>query len=104
MIWFVIFCFLFYSLNITGFKIKNFVLAKSCLIDEPIDLVFWVPYAASVVTFIFAPSVGQWMLLGVFIFFHIVCFLLHINTGFGQAMKRHQATIVTFLKPITFLR
>ena len=74
MIWFVIFCFLFYSLNITGFKIKNFVLAKSCLTDEPIDLVFWVPYAASVVTFIFAPSVGQWMLLGIFIFFHIACF------------------------------
>ena len=72
--WLVIISFLFYSLNITGFKVKNFVLATSCLKDEPIDIVFWVPYGASVVTFIFAPHIGQWLLLGIFLFFHIVCF------------------------------
>jgi len=42
--------------------------------DEPVDLVFWIPYAASVITFIIIPHVGQWFLLGVFLLFHVVCF------------------------------
>ena len=71
---FVVLSFLFYSLNITGFRIRNFTLTTSCLKDEPIDLVFWVPYGASVVTFIFAPHIGQWLLFGMFLFFHIICF------------------------------
>lgn len=72
--WFVVISFLVYSLNITGLKVKNVVFATSCLKDEPIDLVFWVPYGASVVTFIFAPHIGQWLLLGLLLFFQIVCF------------------------------
>jgi len=74
MIYLLVFSYIFYSLNITGFKIKNFVLATSCLKDEPIDLAFWVPYTAAVVTFIFAPNVGRWLLFGIFTFFHVVCF------------------------------
>jgi len=72
MIWLIVISFLFYSLNVTGFRIGRFVLCTSCIKDEPIDLVFWVLYGASVVAFIFAPNVGQWMLLGVFILFHAV--------------------------------
>lgn len=72
MTWLIVISFLFYSLNVTGFRIKRFVLTTSCLKDEPIDLVFWVPYAAAVVTFIFAPNVGQWMLLGLLLFIQVV--------------------------------
>ena len=72
MTWLIVISFLFYSLIVTGFKIKNFTLVTSCIKDEPIDLVFWVPYAASVVTFVFAPQVGQWLLLGLFIFVHVI--------------------------------
>ena len=74
MYWLLVFCYLFYSLNITGFKIKSFTLTTSCLKDEPIDLVFWIPYTASIIIFYFVPNIGQWLLLGIFIFFHLVCF------------------------------
>jgi len=72
--WLIVISFLFYSLNVTGFRIKKFVFVTSCLKDEPVDLVFWVPYCAFVITFIFAPHIGQWLLLGAFLFFHLVCF------------------------------
>lgn len=74
MTWLVAISFLFYSLNVTGFRVGNFILVTSCLKDEPVDLVFWVPYAAAVVTFVFVPHIGQWILLGIFLFFHIICF------------------------------
>ena len=62
--WLVLGTFLFYSLNVTGFKIKDFILAESCLKDEPIDMVFWVPYLVSVIVFWFWPGTGQWFILG----------------------------------------
>jgi len=73
--YFIVISFLFYSLNITGFKIKRFVLVTSCIKDEPIDFVFWIPYVASVITFLLIPGIGQWLLLGLFVFFHLICFL-----------------------------
>jgi len=72
MAWLFVFSFLFYSLNITGFRIKGFVLCTSCLKGEPIDLIYWVIYGASVATFLFAPQIGQWMLLLIFVLFHVV--------------------------------
>ncbi|MCL1997973.1 MAG: hypothetical protein FWG65_04315 [Turicibacter sp.] len=62
--WLVLGTFLFYSLNVTGFKIGNFILIESCLKDEPIDMVFWVPYLSFVIAFWIWPDVGQWLLLG----------------------------------------
>ena len=70
--WFIILFFVFYSLNLTGFKIGNFWLCDSCLKDEPIDVVFWIIYLIGVITFIALPSVGQWILLGIFVLFHAV--------------------------------
>ena len=56
--------FLFYSLNVTGFKVKNFVLVDgSCIKTEPIDLAFWIPYCVAVIIFYFKPDMGQWILL-----------------------------------------
>ena len=72
--WLIILSFLFYSLNVTGFRVKNFVLVTSCLKDELIDMMFWVPYCAAVVTFSFAPNIGQWILLSILVFFQVVCF------------------------------
>jgi len=72
--WLIILSFLFYSLNVTGFRVKTFVLVTSYLKDEPIDMVFWAPYCAAVITFSLAPNIGQWILLGIFVFFHVVCF------------------------------
>jgi len=75
MVWLIVVTFLFYSLNVTGFNVRGFVLVgNSCIKDEPIDLVFWVPYLGAVVTFIFAPHIGQWILLGLFIFISVVFF------------------------------
>jgi len=72
--WFFVATFLIYSLNVTGFRLGKFVLCGSCVKDEPIDLVFYFPYAAAVVTFWFASHIGQWLLLGLFALFHVVCF------------------------------
>ena len=60
--WFALVLFVFYSLNITGFKIGKFVLAESCIRDEPQDIPFWVVYAASVIIFFVVPDIGKWML------------------------------------------
>jgi hypothetical protein len=63
--WLILGTFLFYSLNVTGFRIKNFVLVDgSCLINEPIDMVFWIPYLGSVIAFWIWESIGQWVMLG----------------------------------------
>ena len=70
--WFIILFFIFYSLNVTGFKIGSFYLCDSCLKDEPIDMGFWILYLGGVITFILVPTVGQWILLGVFVLFHVV--------------------------------
>ena len=59
MIWLVVGTFLFYSLNVTGFRVRGFVLVESCIKTEPVDMVFWVPYCASVIVFYFRPNVGQ---------------------------------------------
>ena len=65
----LIITFVVYSLNITGFSYKKFVLVESCLKDEPIDIVFWVAYGISLFLFIIAPDIGKYaifmfMLLG----------------------------------------
>ena len=73
--WYFVATFLIYTLNVTGFRIGKFMLCTSCLKDEPIDLVFWVPYGAFVTAFWFAPHIGQWLLLGTFILFHAVQFI-----------------------------
>jgi len=69
---FIIASFLFYSLNITGFKIGKFHLATSCLKDEPIDLVFYIPYAIGVVLFLIKPDIAAWILLFLFVFIQII--------------------------------
>lgn len=73
--WLILGTFLFYSLNVTGFRIKKFVLVESCLKTEPVDMVFWVPYCVGVVAFWIWPNVGQWVLLGFFILAVVTLFL-----------------------------
>ena len=73
--WFIILFFVFYSLNVTGFKIGNFWLCDSCVKDEPIDIAFWIIYLTGVIAFVIAPAVGQWILLGTFVLFHLVQFI-----------------------------
>jgi hypothetical protein len=65
--WLILISFIFYSLNVTGFRIKNFVLVESCLKTEPIDMVYWVPYLACVITFWIWPDTAQWIVLGFFL-------------------------------------
>ena len=78
LIWLVIGTFMFYSLNVTGFRIKSFVLVDgSCIKSEPIDLVFWIPYCVSVIVFYFRPDIGQWLLLSLYSFLFL---LLTFNT------------------------
>ena len=68
MLWLTIFTFLFYSLIVTGFKVKNFVLVDgSCIKTEPIDLAFWIPYSIAVLIFYFKPDIGQWILLCLYV-------------------------------------
>ena len=63
--WLILATFLFYSLNVTGFRIKKFVLVDgSCLKTEPIDMVYWVPYLVCVIAFWVWPDTAQWMMLG----------------------------------------
>ena len=77
MLWLTIGTFLFYSLNVTGFKIGKFILVRSCIKDEPIDLAFWVPYLAFVITFYYRPDIGKWLLIS---FYFIGFTILSINT------------------------
>ena len=56
----LIITFMVYTLNITGFSVKNFVLVESCIKDEPIDLLFWVVYGISLLLFILSPNIGQY--------------------------------------------
>ena len=79
MIWFFLVSFLIYSLNITGFRVKGFCLAESCIKDEPQDIPFWALYAASIVMMFVNPAVGQWMLLGFFILGTIVLFFTTVK-------------------------
>lgn len=88
MIWLMVGSFLFYTLNVTGFRVGRFVLCGSCLKDEPIDLVFWVMYGAAVGTFIFVPQVGQWILLGIFVLFHIVQIVFTYRYWFFPNQKK----------------
>ncbi|MCL2065530.1 MAG: hypothetical protein FWG98_14315 [Candidatus Cloacimonetes bacterium] len=70
--------FLFYSLNVTGVKIKNFVLVDgSCIQTEPIDLAFWFPYCIAVIIFYSKPDIGQWILLSLYLLGIVV---LSVNT------------------------
>jgi len=86
--WFIILFFIFYSFNITGFKIGNFWFCDSCLKDEPIDLVFWVIYLIGVISFIFIPNVGQWILLGVFVLFQVVQIIFTYRFWFKKDIKK----------------
>jgi hypothetical protein len=52
--------FMVYTLNITGFSFKKFVLLESCVKDEPIDIAFWLIYAISLILFIFIPEIGKY--------------------------------------------
>jgi len=47
-----------FTLDITGFGFGNVTLVVSALIDEPIDLLFWFIFAASIAHFAFQPKVG----------------------------------------------
>jgi len=78
--WLILGTFLFYSLNVTGFRVKSFVLVDgSCLKDEPIDMVFWVPYLGSVIVFWIWPSIGQWVMLGFISLATITLFLTTVR-------------------------
>lgn len=60
----LIFTFAFYTLNLTGFSIKRFVLAESCIKDEPIDIVFWLAFGIALVLFIVTPGIGKFVIFG----------------------------------------
>ena len=90
--WFIILFFIFYSLNVTGFKVGNFWLCDSCLKDEPIDMVFWVIYLIGVIIFITIPNVGQWILLGTFVLFHVVQWIFTYRFWF----KKDPAKITSY--------
>lgn len=78
--WLISITFLFYSLNVTGFKIKDFVLVDgSCLKNEPIDMVFWIPYLGGVITFWIRPDIAQWVLLGFFILVALTLFFTTVK-------------------------
>ena len=83
----------------------KFILVHSCLKDEPIDLVFWVPYTVFVITFIFAPHIGQWLLLAAFLFIHAICFSstykywIWPNQKKIQSYNRHFADTHHIIKP-----
>ena len=91
--WLILATFLFYSLNVTGFRIKKFVLVDgSCLKTEPIDMVYWVPYLVCVIAFWVWPDTAQWMMLGFLflsaltLFFTTVRFMIWPN---GQKIKSY---------------
>ena len=88
--WLVLGTFLFYSLNVTGFRIKDFILVESCLKNEPIDMVFWVPYLASVVIFWFWPGTGQWFLLGFMSLGTLVLFMSTVKHMISTSEKKIQ--------------
>ena len=77
--WFFLVLFVFYSLNITGFRLGNFVLAESCIRDEPQDIPFWVVYAAAVIIFFVVPDIGKWMLLGYFVLGVVIMFFTTVR-------------------------
>ena len=66
MIWLAIGTFLFHFLNITGFKVKSFVLVESCIKNEPQDIPFHIFFGTSIIIFFIYPHVGKWMLFGFF--------------------------------------
>ena len=63
-----------FTLDITGFGFGKVILVVSALIDEPIDLLFWFIFAASVALYAFLPKIGRFLLtawLGCWGFFQI---------------------------------
>ena len=94
--WLIVISFLFYTLNITGFRVGRFLLCTSCLKDEPIDLIFWVMYGASAVTFLFAPNVGQWLLLGVFFLFHVIQIVFTYKFWFVRDKDRIRSKVAGY--------
>ena len=105
MIWIVLATFLFYSLNITGFKVKNFILTESCIKQEPQDIPFWLIYAGSVVVFILEPNIGKWMLFGFFIigtitmFFTTVRYMIFPNEKKIKGYNQYFAKTHRIIKP-----
>ncbi|MCL1996584.1 MAG: hypothetical protein FWG63_10290 [Defluviitaleaceae bacterium] len=86
--WLVLSTFLFYSLNVTGFKIKDFILVESCLKNEPIDMVFWVPYLVSVIVFWIWPGMGQWFMLGFMSLGTLVLFMTTVKHMIWPSKKK----------------
>jgi hypothetical protein len=97
--------FLFYSLIMTGFRIKNFCLVESCIKTEPQDIPFWVLYLASVITFILRPGIGQWMILGFFalglltLFLTTIRFMIWPNEKKIKGYNQYFANTHHILKP-----
>jgi len=104
--WLILVTFLFYSLNVTGFRIRNFVLVDgSCLKTEPIDIVYWVPYLGCVIAFWIWPDIAQWVLLGFFLlsaltlFLTTVKFMLWPNEKKTKSYNKYFATTHHIIKP-----
>ncbi len=108
MLWLIIPSFLFYSLNMTGFKIKDFILVDgSCIKGEPQDIPFWIVYAVSVCLFIFAQDIGRWVLLGFFILgaftmtMTTIRFIIFPNDKKTKAYNEYFKTSHHIIKPST---
>ncbi|MCL2500748.1 MAG: hypothetical protein FWE90_10525 [Defluviitaleaceae bacterium] len=77
--WLILISFLFYSLNVTGFNVKNFVLVESCIKTEPLDMAYWAPYLACLIAFWIWPDTAQWILLGFFSLSALILFLTTVR-------------------------
>ncbi|MDR2506037.1 MAG: hypothetical protein LBD16_08045 [Oscillospiraceae bacterium] len=71
--------FAFYSLNMTGFRVKNFILVESCVKTEPIDIPFWILFALCLGLFVFAPNIGKYAVLGYMTFGCITMYFNHVR-------------------------
>ncbi len=54
--------FVWFTLDITGFAIKDFVLVISAFKDEPIDVVWWAIFLIATVLFIWKDKIGKYII------------------------------------------